>query len=172
MSKIHLETERLLLREIDPQRDFEPWAACFGQASTMKYLLGGPMSKAAAWRSMATVMGHWAIRGFGFFSLEDKATGAWVGRAGPWNPEGWPQPEVGWTIAPEYRQQGYAAEAGAASIDYAYKHLGWDAVAHVIKEGNAGSIAVAEKIGSRYLRTENSLPGLADIEVLIYGQNR
>ncbi len=67
-------------------------------------------------------------------------------RVGPWNPLGWPQPEVGWTISPHHLRRGYAAEAGRASIDYAFSVLGWKEVVHVILEGNVGSIAVAEKL--------------------------
>ena len=87
-----IETERLILREIDPERDFEAWARSMADENTVRYLGTRPMSRAEAWRSMAHVIGHWKIRGYGFFSLESKATGEWVGRVGPWNPEGWPAP--------------------------------------------------------------------------------
>ncbi len=165
-----IETERLILRRIDPAADFEPWAAAMADESTVRYLGSPPMSRARAWRDMAMVMGHWAIRGFGFFSLQDKSSGEWVGRVGPWNPEGWPQPEVGWTIAPAHRRKGYAVEAGRASIRYAFETLAWPAVIHVILDGNAGSIAVAEKLGSEHIRSEQGLAGVTDELVHIYGQ--
>lgn len=172
MSKIHTETDRLILREIDPERDFEAWAACFSEESTMRFLGSPPLNRADAWRNMCVVIGHWQVRGYGFFSLEEKATGAWVGRAGPWNPEGWPAPEVGWTIAPEHRRKGFAAEAGAASVAYAFDTLGWDSVLHVILKGNDGSVATAEKIGSCFQREQVGLPGITSETVLVYGQTR
>ena len=95
-----LETDRLILRPIDPERDFEHWADTFSDAETMRYIGGTPLNRALAWRNMAMVNGHWALHGFGFFALEEKATGKFVGRAGPWFPEGWPQLEVGWHSAP------------------------------------------------------------------------
>ena len=95
-----IETDRLILRPIDPERDFEGWAHAMADPGTVRYLGMPPMDRAQAWRSMAMAIGHWTIRGFGFFSLELKATGEWVGRVGPWFPEGWPGPEVGWTISP------------------------------------------------------------------------
>jgi RimJ/RimL family protein N-acetyltransferase len=166
-----LETERLVLRKIDPERDFDAWARSMADEDTVRYLGTPPMNRAQAWRSMATVIGHWVIRGYGFFSLEHKETGECVGRVGPWYPEGWPSPEIGWTISPDHLRQGYAIEAARASLDYVFNTLGWTRVIHVILEGNEASIAVAEKLGSRFIRFEDGLPGVTEDRVLIYGQS-
>jgi len=165
-----IETDRLLLRQIDPERDFEPWAKAMADENTVRYLGTKAMSRADAWRSMALAMGHWAIRGFGFFSLEHKETGAWIGRVGPWYPEGWPAPEVGWTISPDHLRQGYATEAARAAVRYAFETLRWPQVIHVIMEGNEASVAVAKKVGSSLLREQQGLPGVTDKKVMIYGQ--
>lgn len=167
-----IETERLILRKIDPERDFDEWAYSMADANTVRYLGLSPMSRAEAWRSMAAAIGHWAIRGYGFFSLESKETGDWVGRVGPWHPEGWPGPEVGWTISPKHLRKGYATEAARASLGYAFNTLGWSRVIHVILAGNEASVGVAKKIGSEFLRSEQGLPGVTDKEVMIYGQER
>ncbi|MFK7887493.1 MAG: GNAT family N-acetyltransferase [Gammaproteobacteria bacterium] len=166
-----IKTERLILRPIDPERDFKGWMRAFGDEQTTRYLWGAPLDEANAWRNMAMVMGHWQIRGYGFFSLEDRETGEWVGRVGPWNPHGWPQPEVGWTISPDHLRRGYAVEAGRASIEYAFRELGWTRVVHVILEGNEASIGVAEKLGSTLIGKQDSLPGVTDSPVFIYGQD-
>lgn len=166
-----VETERLILREIDPKRDFEGWARAMADDNTVRFLGTKPMSRAESWRNMAMVIGHWAIRGFGFFSLEHKETGETLGRVGPWYPEGWPAPEVGWTIYPGFLRQGFASEAARASIDYVFDVLGWKKVIHVILEGNDASIAVAQKVGSNLIRTQQGLPGITEENVLIYGQN-
>jgi RimJ/RimL family protein N-acetyltransferase len=167
-----IETERLILRKVDAKRDFEAWAECMGNAQTVRYLGTKPMNRAEAWRHMAAIIGHWEIRGYGFFSLEDKETGDWVGRVGPWNPEGWPAPEVGWTISPNHLRKGYASEAARAAVNYAFTTLGWSAVSHVILDGNVGSIGVAEKIGSKFIRTQDGIPGLIEEKVHVYGQTR
>ena len=169
---MHLETERLILREIDPERDFEGWAEVQGDEETVRYTIGKTMDRASAWRSMASVIGHWSIRGYGFFSVENKETGEWVGRVGPWYPLGWPAPEIGWTILRRHWGNGYATEAAKASLDYAYNTLGWDSVIHAIIKGNDASIAVARKLGSEFLRTEQGIEGVTDKKVLIYGQER
>jgi len=166
-----IETERLILRKVDPERDFEAWAKAMADENTVRYLGTLPMSRAQAWRSMAMAIGHWAIRGFGFFSLEHKETGEWVGRVGPWYPEGWPSPEIGWTISPDHLRQGFAIEAARASLEYVVEHLGWSSVIHVILEGNEASMAVARRLGSELLRTQQGLPGVTDLPVLIYGQS-
>jgi RimJ/RimL family protein N-acetyltransferase len=165
-----IETERLILRRIDPGRDYEPWAKAMADEDTVRYLGTQPMTRAESWRSMALAIGHWEIRGYGFFSLEHKATGAWVGRVGPWYPKGWPAPEVGWTISPEHLRKGYATEAAQASVRYVFDTLHWPQVIHVIMEGNEASIAVARKIGSSLVREQQGLPGVTDKRVLIYGQ--
>ena len=167
-----LETDRLILRKIDPERDFDAWAESMADEDTVRYLGTKTMSRAESWRNMAQVIGHWEIRGYGVFSLESKETGEWVGRVGPWYPEGWPAPEVGWTISPTHLRKGYATEAGRASIDYVFGTLGWRSVIHVILEGNQASMAVARKLGSTLLRTQQGVPGVTDQKVFIYGQER
>jgi RimJ/RimL family protein N-acetyltransferase len=167
-----LETKRLILRKVDAERDFEAWARCMGDEQTVRYLGTKAMNRAEAWRHMAGVVGHWEIRGYGFFSLESKETGEWVGRVGPWNPEGWPAPEVGWTISPDHLRKGYASEAARAAVRFAFETLGWSEVSHVILDGNVASIGVAEKIGSRLIRSQVGIPGLTEEKVHVYGQSR
>lgn len=87
-----LETERLLLREYR-QADFDAFAAFY--ETPRSGFIGGPMPRELAWRVLATHLGHWALRGFGFRAVEEKATGAFCGHVGLWHPEGWPEPEVG-----------------------------------------------------------------------------
>jgi RimJ/RimL family protein N-acetyltransferase len=167
-----IETERLVLRPIDAERDFDEWAVSMADENTVRYLGTKAMSRAEAWRSMAAAVGHWTIRGYGFFSLELKATGEWVGRVGPWFPEGWPGPEVGWTISPNHLRKGYAEEAARASIDFAFDTLGWEDVIHVIMEGNEPSMRLAEKLGSRFIRSQQGLPGVTDEIINIFGQHK
>ena len=105
---MRIETERLILRPIDPERDFDAWARSMADPVAVRYIGGKVLDRAQAWRHMASIIGHWQIRGYGFFSVENRETSEWVGRVGPWYPEGWPEPEVGWTILPEHWGKGYA----------------------------------------------------------------
>ena len=79
-----------------------------------------------AWRRLAGVIGHWTLRGYGLWALEAKRDGSFVGWAGLWNPEGWPEPEVGWTLVPAAHGQGLATEAALRARAYAYHEFGMD----------------------------------------------
>jgi len=73
-----LETQRLIIRHVDPAKDFEVWAECFSDPDVMRGLGGGPgMTRAQAWRHMATVIGHQSIHGYSFYSVIDKNSGQW-----------------------------------------------------------------------------------------------
>ena len=110
--------------------------------------IGGTVSAPHAWRALCMILGHWRLRGYGFFTVEDKVSGAWVGRVGPWYPHGWVAPEIGWSITRAHWGKGYGPEAAAASMDFVFEQLGWDRVIHLIHPDNANSQAVARKLGS------------------------
>ena len=141
-----LETERLLLRPLGPQ-DFAPLCAFY--ASERARFVGGPMNAEETWRMLATEIGHWTLRGYGRFGVEEKSSGATVGIIGPWNPEGWPEPEIGWDLMNGFEGKGYATEAGRAALDHAYETLGWQTAISLVAEGNDGSAAVAKRLGAK-----------------------
>lgn len=174
MTKIILETERLILREIDMERDLDPWVEMMSDEDTVRYIGGKTLCRAGCWRQMATMMGHQSVRGYGFWTVEEKSSGKFVGRIGPWNPEGWPEPEVGWTVTRKHTRKGYAREAGQACIDYVFETLGWDKVIHVIDKDNLGSIKTAESLGSKRLYKVEELPPFpaGTFDCWAYGQTR
>lgn len=164
-----LETERLVLR-LPLSEDLDGWAA-FGADPDAMTFLGGPGPRAVAWRAMAGVAGSWALHGFGMFSVIEKASGRWIGRVGPWRPEGWPGTEVGWGLLSDAQGRGYAFEAAVAAIDWAFDHLGWDEVVHTIDPANTGSIALAQRLGSTN-RGPGRLPApFADRTIDVWGQS-
>jgi RimJ/RimL family protein N-acetyltransferase len=165
-----LMTERLILRPPSAE-DFEGWAAFHADPETMRFL-GGVQGRAEAWRSLCAMAGAWTIRGFAMFSMIRRDTGEWIGRTGPWYPDGWPAREVGWGIAREYAGKGYAAEAAGASIQYAFDVLGWDAVIHIIDPANAPSIALAERMGSTNQGPTQMPPPFHEFKVDAYGQSK
>lgn len=167
---LRVETERLLLR---PPRidDFDGWAAFMADEEAARFI-GGRQPRALAWRGFLTVVGAWEVQGFGMFSVIERDTGDWVGRLGPWMPEGWPGPEVGWGIARSRWGRGYATEGSAAAIDWAFDALGWTDVIHAIHAENLASVRVAERLGS-HNRGPGRLPAPFDVTpVDIWGQTR
>lgn len=142
-----LESERLILR-VPVQADFDAgWAEFHQDAECMRHL-GGAMPRSVAWRALAQVVGMWSLRGFGQFSAIEKASGRWIGRVGPWEPEGWPEREVGWMLHRSAWGKGYATEAARLCLEFVFGELGWPRVTHMIHPLNVGSKAVAARIGS------------------------
>jgi RimJ/RimL family protein N-acetyltransferase len=141
-----LQTERLLLRGLK-QDDFEAYASFHADAEVMRYISGNPVSRNDAWRSLAVMIGHWALRGYGMWGVERTSDGAFVGRVGLWNPEGWPGLEVGWTLGREFWGQGYATEAARAAIDFGFLTQDVPRLLSVIDVDNLASQRVAERLG-------------------------
>jgi RimJ/RimL family protein N-acetyltransferase len=117
----------------------------------------------AGWRNAAVISGHWALHGFGMFVVEEKSTGYYVGRVGPWCPPGWPGFEVGWGIAKEFRGKGYAVEAARASIDWSFATFEIDRIVHCIDRENTASQSVARRLGARKDRQMELLGQVADV---------
>lgn len=164
------ETTRLILRPPGPQ-DFEPWAAMMVDPEAARFI-GGAVDRALAWRGMTLMAGAWITRGFSNFSLIEKASGRWIGRAGPWQPEGWPGTEIGWALDRSAWGRGYATEAAARCVAWAFEDLGWREVIHVIHPENLASIAVAERLGSHRLGTTSLPPPHSGASRELYGQRR
>lgn len=156
-----LETERLILRQ-HQQSDFEATRAFYAHETASRFI-GGPLSAFEAWRRLTYMIGHWALRGYGMFALELKETGDYVGRAGPYYPHGWPEPEIGWTLMLGHHGKGYATEAALAGRAFAYRDLGWTTAISLIDPDNTPSIRVAERLGATFEKVFD--PGFGECRV-------
>ena len=154
-----VETERLRLRALE-ESDLDAWAAIVGDVEVQRFT-GGAMHRVEAWFRIATYHGHWALRGYGQWAVCDRVSGRLLGRAGLWFPEGWPELEVGWTLARSAWGHGYATEAGRAAIEWGRANLGLTRIASVINPENARSIAVAERLGMTFDRATTLADGEA-----------
>jgi RimJ/RimL family protein N-acetyltransferase len=164
-----LETQRLILR-LPRIEDFERYAEMLADESAR--FIGGPSVRGDAWRRFLQMPGAWAIQGFAMFSVIEKSSGAWLGQAGPWYPDGWPGTEVGYAFHPDARGKGYCTEACVASMDYAFDVLGWDDVVHSIVPDNLASQAVVRRLGS-YRRGPATMPPPNETLVSeLWGQTR
>ena len=164
-----LETERLLLR-VQQAGDFERYAEMLAHPSSLH--IGGPLLRHEAWRRFLQMPGAWVLQGFAMFSVVEKSSGRWMGQAGPWCPDGWPGTEVGYSFHMDARGKGYATEACAAAMDYAFDTLGWDEVIHSISPENTASQTVAQRLGSRN-RGPGKLPPPLDVHAIeIWAQSR
>lgn len=162
-----LTTARLRMRELSNEH-FDAFARLHADPEVMRFLGGAPLSREDAWRSMAVLVGHWRLRGFGMWAVEEIDTGAFVGRVGFLQPEGWPDFELGWTIGREHWGKGYATEAARRALDYAFRDMDRTHVISLIHPDNHRSIAVAERLGET-VQGEFELRGT---KVKIYGVSR
>lgn len=146
---MRIETDRLILRPLEPG-DADDYIAMMLDPRVAQFLTpdGVVRSRADEWRAFAMMLGHLSIRGFSMFAVEEKTTGDWIGRVGPWQPEGWPSLECGWGIKAEYWGRGYAPEAAIAAVNWMFETFPeLDRVISLIDPDNANSQAVARKIG-------------------------
>ena len=164
-----IETRRLVLRP-PAAADRAAWTAFLADAEAARFI-GGVQGPHGAWRNLAMMIGAWELDGFGMFSVIEKASGRWIGRIGPWRPEGWPGPEIGWALAPAFWGRGYATEAAEASMAWARDRLGWRRVIHLIRPENARSLALARRLGSVPLDGYDTSHVQADGALLVYGQD-
>ena len=163
-----LSTARLLLRPFSV-RDLDAYATICADPEVMRYLgEGRPLARADAWRQMAMFLGHWELRGYGMWAVEERRSGVLVGRIGFMEPEGWPGFELGWTLGRSWWGKGYATEGAREALAFAFARLGKERVISLVHPDNHASIRVAERLGE-------SLEGrtlLLGHEVLVYGVRR
>jgi RimJ/RimL family protein N-acetyltransferase len=147
-----LETERLTMRE--PRNDdFEPIAAFL--ASHRARHVGGPYVRLHAWRAFAATLGHWDLRGYGMWAVEERSAGTLVGLVGLYDPEGWIAREIGWwLVSPAHEGRGLAREAALTARRFAYEVAGWREAFSVIDPENERSIRLAERLGCRLDRED------------------
>jgi RimJ/RimL family protein N-acetyltransferase len=162
-----IETERLRLRG-HTVADFDAYAEMWSDPEVTRHIGGKPYARDESWLRFLRYPGQWALVGYGYWLIEEKASGRYVGEAGfgafkrEIDPP-LPGPEQGWVIAPWAQGRGYASEAVAAELAWGERHFGPDAAfVCMIDPDNAVSIRVAQKHGYReFART--SFKGAASI---------
>ena len=162
-----LESKRLRFRQVR-DADFATSEQWCSRMEIMRYLGGKTFDRIQAFRHFAYLRGHWDFLGYGYYAVEEKTTGALVGRCGYTNQPGWPGFELGWTIIPEYQGRGYATEAARMLLPYAFDALDQSRVISLIHPDNAPSRRVAEKLGQRIEGETEVLT----MPVLIYAARR
>lgn len=146
-----IETPRLRLTALTEQH-FNEYATMLADPDSTRWVGdGAPLDRADAWRSLAMLLGHWQLRGYGMWALELIESGEFIGRAGLMCPEGWPDLELGWMLKPTYRHQGYATEASNAILDFTWTHLHAPRVISLVRIGNDASDRLAKRLGGEHL---------------------
>ncbi len=153
-----IETERLRLRGHE-LRDFDASAAMWADPGVVRFISGKPSTREDSWGRFLRYIGHWQALGHGFWLIEEKTTGAFVGEGGfgTFKREIEPAfeaPEQGWALSPAAHGKGYANEAMSAAIVWGEPHFGRRDFVCMIAPENAPSLKLAQKLGYReYGRT-------------------
>jgi RimJ/RimL family protein N-acetyltransferase len=147
-----LETERLRLRAFR-RDDLGPMAEMLGDESVALYLGGVPSTREESWRKLMMAVGQWELLGFGYWAVETKADGKFVGQIGfgiferDISAVFAERPEMGWIFSPGVHGQGIALEAGRAALGWLKASQGTTASWAIISPGNAASLKLAERLG-------------------------
>ena len=147
-----LETERLRLRGYQ-LADLAEFAAMWTEPSFYRFLGGKPQSEEDAWRRLMGLPGHWALMGYGYWAVEEKSTGRFIGNVGfsDYHRDMTPSikgiPEIGWVLAPRVHGLGYATEAVRAALAWGDEHFTQERTVCIIDPENTPSLRVAQKFG-------------------------
>jgi RimJ/RimL family protein N-acetyltransferase len=147
-----LETSRLRLRAHEV-RDFEHMARMWADEKVVQHIGGKPSSEQQSWARLLSYHGHWSLMGFGYWAVEDKYSGSYIGEIGfadfrrEMNPSILGLPEAGWAFRSEVHGKGYATEALTESLKWVELNLKAEKTVCIINPENLASIRVAEKCG-------------------------
>ena len=154
-----LETERTIMRahRID---DFDDYAVMWASPVTTRFISGKPRTREESWMRFLRHAGLWSLLGYGFWAVEDKASGRFIGEAGfhdlkrDMEPSIEGIPEAGWALAPEVHGAGLATEVVGRVLAWGEETFGRVKTVCIIDPENTASLNVADKVGYReVLRT-------------------
>jgi RimJ/RimL family protein N-acetyltransferase len=149
-----LETERLRLRE-HRASDHAERMVIWSDPDVTRYIGGRPQTAEEVWRRFLQYVGLWNVLGYGYWAVEEKATGRYIGDIGFADFRREMEPclhgmlEFGWVLAPHAHGKGCASEAVAAAIGWGEQHFPALRAVCIISPENLPSIRVAEKAGFR-----------------------
>ena len=154
-----LETQRLVLREY-AKTDFPQHAAIWADPRTTKHFGAFIYDEETTWLRFQRNWGQWAMFGYGFWGVEDKATARYIGAIGFFNARRAMDipyrdaPEAGWVIHPDFHGRGLASEALKTAIAWADAHISAPQTWCMINPANLISQKVAAGLG--YARAQDS----------------
>lgn len=118
-----------------------------------RYIGGKPSSRQQTWSRLLTYAGHWRLLGFGYWAIEEKTTGRFIGELGFADfkrdiaASMRDVPELGFALAARVHGKGYASEAVAAALRWGDEHLAAERTVCLIDADNVASQRVVQKAG-------------------------
>ena len=147
-----IETERLRLRG-HGIADFPYCVAMWSDPDVIRFTIGQPSPPQRTWLRILSYRGHWALLGFGYWAVQEKASGRYIGELGFADfkrdlkiyLDG--LPELGWALVPWARGKGYATEALQAVVAWGDAQFKSARTVCIIHRDNERSLRVAAKLG-------------------------
>ncbi len=141
-------TDRLRLRAFRAG-DLDAYSTMQANPEVMRYMVMGRTStRVEVWRTMATSLGQWALRGYGMWACEKSEDGAFIGSVGIFQPLDWPEPEIAYSLDQPFWGHGFATEAARAARDWFFEHFPLPRVGSFIRPDNHASKRVVERLGA------------------------
>jgi len=148
---LQLETDRLLLRQFQ-ESDWQALHHYYASGEATRFTVGRAYTEGETWRTLSSMVGHWQLRGYGPYAVEEKASGNVLGTVGFWYPNDWPSPEIKWALAPQYWGRGFASEAARAVQKAGREYMPDIELISFIHRDNLASIQLAQAIGAEFDR--------------------
>ncbi|MEW6055497.1 MAG: GNAT family N-acetyltransferase [Bdellovibrionota bacterium] len=152
-----LETERLVLRSHE-KKDYEACTVMWSDPVVTRYIGGKPSTAQQTWLRLLNYIGHWALMGFGYWAVEEKLSGRFIGEVGfadfkrNLDPSVEGLPEIGWALVSQSHGKGYAVEALQAIVAWGDAYFKQTKTICIINPENAASIRLAKKLGYQELK--------------------
>jgi RimJ/RimL family protein N-acetyltransferase len=152
-----LETERLRLRGPRAE-DFPHSATMWTDPAVVRYTTKKSLSREECWTRFLRYIGHWSLLGFGYWFVEEKATGSFIGEIGFADykrdivPSLEGMPEIGWMLASSAHGKGLGTEAVRAALTWGDVHFSSARTSCIIVPENVASVRLALKCGYRELQ--------------------
>jgi RimJ/RimL family protein N-acetyltransferase len=146
-----IETPRLRLRSIR-EDDWHSLHEHYSDEICTRFTFRRVLTEGESWRAMASMVGHWLLRGYGPYTVEQQEAGVVLGVVGLWYPIDWPEPEIKWALVRRYWGQGFASEATRAVQAAAATHLPKLSLISLIHSENSASIRLAAAVGAAFDR--------------------
>jgi len=144
-------TPRLILRAFT-EEDITRLHRLLSERDVLRYFPKvDPPSRDRVEKMVTGLLEHWEERGYGLWAVESRSGTELMGRCGLQYLVDTGEVEVDFILGKRYWGEGFATEAGRASLRYGFEDLGLECVVGIVHPENKASQRVLEKLGMNFI---------------------